>query len=381
MFRSYRAYSVLASVLMLTAACSYQSLSTPPGYSEQTLRSLCDHGAPLQVENRGVFDSVDAHGYLMLAAQLTRQPPENWLEYHAMRLEYLPDTGLHVTVINLQGEEESELLPADWITCTDNAMELRMPSDAFYVWASVGVHMRRLRLQVTPDAGLVLQALWEEKGMAAVVFPVKFSGDSWALFARDEPASHVHPPPPPTFAAIGDCQDLSGDYSPDGTSVAMDGVVDYRSAASQFFRSEIVGKQQEITDGPAPVALRIAHASDGGLVVSLVRADGTQIDRQLDADRLACEQGRWLAKGKKEMGPALMLLVASGGARWEDLQISRDRQGALLVHGIYRSRAVLFLIPTGSTEELLMRFKSLPDSGVVSPPAVDSSPAKYFRTH
>jgi hypothetical protein len=366
--------------LLLAAACSYQDLSAPPGYSEQRLSSLCDHGAPLQVENRGVFDSVKGHGYLLLAAQLTRQPPENWLDYRAMRLEYLPDTDLRVTVINLQGEEESELLPADWITCAGNAMELRMPSDAFYLWASVGVQTRRLRLQVTPDAGLVLQALWEEKGMAAVVFPVKFSGDSWAHFARSNPASHVHPPPPPTFAAIGDCQDLSGDYSPDGTSVAMDGVVDYRSAASQFFRPEIVAEQQEITDGPAPVALRIAHASDGGLVVSLVRPDRTQIDRQLDADRLTCEQGRWLAKGRKEMSPAWMLLLASGFARWEDLQLSRDSQGALLVHGIFRNRAALFLIPTGDTQELLMRFKLLPDSGVVSPPEVDPPPAKYFRT-
>jgi hypothetical protein len=238
-------------------------------------------------------------------------------------------------------------------------MELKLPSDAFYIWAAVGVKTRHLYLQVARDGGLVMRHVWEEKGMAMMVFPLKFTGDGWASFAPDHSGEHPPVQPALALASLGDCQDLSGTYEPVATSVRLDGSIDEWSARAQFFRPEIVGEQAMADDAPDPQALRLVHMADGSIQLALVLPDGQQQERFLDAATVSCESGQWLAKGKKDLMPAWMLLTGSAGGNWEDLKLSRDRDGALLVHGTRRTRGTLFLIPHGETATLFMRFALL----------------------
>jgi hypothetical protein len=53
--------------------------------------------------------------------------------------------------------------------------------------------------------------------------------------------------------------------------------------------------------------------------------------------------------------------MGSGGVSWEDLSLWRDSDGALMVLGTYRSRGAIFLIPTGNTSKMFMRFELVPD--------------------
>jgi len=224
----------------------------------------------------------------------------------------------------------------------------------------VGVKTRRLRLQVTEGDGLVMQHLWQEKDMAAVIIPLKISGDAWATFLPDHPADHLPVGPDVVVASIGDCSDLSGTYSLDGGSVRLDGSVDRRTASDQFFRPEIMGDAAEAADVPEPLSLQVAHSIDGGSELRLLLSDGGHRDRFLKADTVTCETGHWVARGKKEMLSAFMLLTGSVGASSEDLRLSRDHEGALMVRGTYQAGGLLFLIPTGTTtDELFMRFPLL----------------------
>ena len=147
---------LLMSGLALVGGCSFNEVIDRPDYADNALSSLCDYGQPLTVMNRGIYDSRGGRGDLLLAGQLSNQPVESFLNFRSLRLEYIPNTGLGVTLISLRGVEQSELIPATWIRCADDAMELDLPSDAFYVWASVGVKTRRLRLQVARDDSLIL---------------------------------------------------------------------------------------------------------------------------------------------------------------------------------------------------------------------------------
>ena len=333
--------------------------SKPPDYAASTLHSLCIHGKPLTVSNRGIFDSSTGRGDLLLAGQLSDQPVENLLNFRALRLEYVADTGLHVTLVSNRGVEQSEQIPASWVHCADDAMELDLPSDAFYLWASVGVKSRHLRLQVAPDDSLILHSAWEEKGMGAIVIPLKFSGDSWARFPPHEPATG-EAAAPIAAAYIGACHDLTGTFAVDGVSIRLDGSIDKRDAGSQFFRPEIMGDMGPSAE-PAAVALSVAHVADGGIELALLKPDGSSVVRRLEADRVSCESERWTAKGEKDGMSPFMLLMGSAGVSWEDLTLWRDSYGALMVRGIYRSRGALFLIPAGSTSELFVRFELLPD--------------------
>ncbi|MEE4163800.1 MAG: hypothetical protein V2I25_14960 [Woeseiaceae bacterium] len=331
-----------------------------PLVAGQELRSLCDLGYPLILQNRGFYQSSNGTGELLLVAHVANRPVESFLEYRSVALDYRPDDGLLVTLTDARGAEETELIPSDSIRCAEDAMELDLPGDVFYLWASVGVKSRRLRLQVTEDGGLLMQQLWEEKGMVAVVMPVKFTGDGWASFPPYDPVNQPVAGPGVTVPGIGDCQDLSGDYSTDGVSVRLDGSLDRRSASDQFFRPEVVGNDATEDDDPAAVLLRVLHSTDGGIVLHLVLPDGQYRERTLSADTVTCEAGQWLATGKKDRLPAFMLLTGSIGSRAENLQLFRDREGALLVHGTFRSGGLLFLIPTGTTtEQLFMRFPLL----------------------
>ena len=352
----------LALTLALLAGCSYQEMSERPYYAEAPLHSLCEHEGPLTVGNRGIFQNRHGGGEVLLVGQLTGQSLETYLGFRVLRLVYVPDSGLEVTLVDVLGAERSELIPAQWISCADNAMELELPSDAFYYWSSVGVNTRRLRLQVAADGGLVLQHLWEEKGMAVMVLPLKFSGDGWARFPPDNQAAGAEPLPTMAVGAVDGCPDLAATYSADGTGVKLDGTVAHLGADAHFFRPETAG-DHAMQPGDAPaIALRVVHTADGDIDLTLLRADGTQLERRLDGPRLSCDHGRWLAKGTKDWTPALMMAMGSMGARWEDLVLWRDLDGSLLVHGIYRSRGAFLLIPVGATtEELFVRFELLRD--------------------
>ena len=352
--------SLLISAPILVGGCVYESMSAPPEFSEQALQSFCDYGRPLVLRNRGYYQSQNGAGELLLAAQLTNQPVESFLSYQSVRLDYQPDAGLAITLTDTLGIEQAELVPVDWIHCADDAMELELPANAFYIWASVGLKTRRLRLQVSEDGGLVMRHLWEEKGMVAVVMPVKFSGDGWASFLPDDLADHPPAVPAAAITRIGECQDLSGTYSLDGVSVHLDGSLDQRTATDQFFRPEIMGETATGNDNPEPLFLQIVHTGDGGIKLRLLMQTGEHRDRLIAADTLTCETGHWVAKGKKDRMPAFMLLTGSIGGSSEDLRLSRDREGALMVHGTHRSGGLLFLIPTGTTtEELFIRFPLL----------------------
>jgi len=350
---------LLMSGLALVGGCSFNEVIQPPDYADNALSSLCDYGQPLTVMNRGIYDSRGGRGDLLLAGQLSNQPVESFLNFRSLRLEYIPNTGLGVTLISLRGVEQSELIPATWIRCADDAMELDLPSDAFYVWASVGVKTRRLRLQVARDDSLILHNVWEEKGMGAVVIPLKFSGDSWASFPLNDSAT-FETPPQVAATFIGECDGLIGNFSVNGTSVRLDGSMENRSAEAQFFRPEIMGELAQ-PDGPVAVTLRITHAAEGGIELALLRQDGTLSIRRLEASQVSCTQGRWIVKGKKDVMSPFMLLTGSGGVSWEDLALWRDSDGALMVLGTYRSRGAIFLIPAGNTSELFMRFELVPD--------------------
>jgi hypothetical protein len=353
------ALPMLMSGFAFVSGCSFNEIIERPDYADNALYSLCDYGQPLTVKNRGIYDSRSGSGDLLLAGQLSNQPVESFLNFQSLRLEYLPNTGLHVTLVSLGGVEQSELIPATWIRCADDAMELDLPSDAFYVWASVGVKTRRLRLQVARDDSLILHNVWEEKGMGAIVIPLKFSGDSWATFPLDDSIT-FETPPQVAATFIGECDGLIGDFSVNGTAVRLDGSMENRSAEAQFFRPEIMGEPAQ-PDGPAAVALRITHAAEGGIDLAMLRQDGTPSIRRLEATRVFCTQGRWIVKGKKDVMSPFMLLVGSGGVSWEDLALWRDSDGALMVRGTYRSRGAIFLIPAGSTSELFMRFELVLD--------------------
>jgi len=351
---------LLISAPILISGCTYESMSAPPEFSEQALQSLCDYGRPLDLRNRGYYQSLNGAGELLLVAHLSNQPVETYLSYQSVRLDFQPGAGLAVTLTDTQGTEHAELIPLDTIHCADDAMELELPANAFYTWASVGLKTRRLRLQVTRDGGLVVRHLWEEKGMAAVVMPVKFTGDGWASFLPDDPADHPTPGPAVAVAGIGDCQDLSGTYALNGVGVRLDGSLHQRTATDQFFRPEIMGQTPADDDAPEPLSLQVAHTGDGGLELRLLLPAGEHRDRFIAADTLTCETGHWLAKGKKDRLPAFMLLTGSIGGSSEDLRLSRDREGALQVYGTHRSGGLLFLIPTGTTtEEFFMRFPLL----------------------
>ncbi len=350
---------LLISVLALVAGCSFSDIIERPNYAGSNVSSLCDYGQPLTVKNRGIYDSRGGSGELLLAGQLSNQPVESFLEFRSLRLEYLPNSGLDVTLISLGGIEQSELFPAKWVRCADDAMELDLPSDAFYVWASVGVKSRRLRLQVAQDDSLIVHSIWEEKGMGAVVIPLKFSGDSWAKFSLDDSAA-FEIPPQVAATVIGECDSLIGKFSVSGTSVRLDGSMEDRSAAAQFFRPEITGEPAQ-PDVPDAVTLSITHAAEGGIDLALLWQDGTLSTRRLEAARVSCTKGRWVIKGKKDVMSPFMLLTGSGGVSWEDLALWRDGDGALMVRGTYRSRGAIFLIPAGNTSELFMRFELVPD--------------------
>jgi hypothetical protein len=353
--------ATLVLTLALSTGCSSQWKTERPYYANAPLHSLCDHDGPLTVANRGIFDAPNGGGELLLAAHLTNQPVEAYLGFWALRLAYVPERGLEVTLVDTRGAELSELIPAAWIRCGDNAMEVELPSDAFYVWASVGVKSRRLRLQVTADEELVMQNLWEEKGMAVMVFPLRVAGDGWAMFPPDDPAIHAEPRPIMTVGLVNGCPELAATYSVDGTSVRLDGSIDYRAADAHFFRPETAGgSAMQPGDAPA-AALRIAHAGDGSIDLTLVRTDGTELVRRLERQSLSCDEGRWLAKGVKERMPVIMLAMGTMGSWWEDLLLWRDVDGALMVRGIYRSHGAVFLIPTGTTSELFVRFDLLPE--------------------
>jgi len=351
---------LLISAQLLVSGCAYESLTAPPAFSERALQSLCDCGRPLLLRNRGYYQSLNGAGELLLVGHVANQPAEAYLGFQSVRLDYQPDKGLAVTLTGNQGTAQAELIPAEWIHCADDAMELKLQANTFNVWASVGVKTRRLRLQVTDDGGLVMRHLWEEKGMAAVVMPVKFTGDSWASFTPDDPADRPAAVAAVTIASIGDCQDLSGTYALEGVSVRPDGSLDQRTATEQFFRAEIMGPPTAGENAPEPLSLQVLHTSDGGIVLRLLLPDGEHRERLLAADAVTCETGRWIAKGAKDRLPAFMLLTGSMGGSSEDLRLSRDRDGALMVHGMHRSGGLLFLIPTGtSTHELFMRFPLL----------------------
>lgn len=352
----------LLGALVLIGGCSFEEMSLRPGFTEQRLQSLCDVGRPLVLQNQGYYQSNNGAGQLLLVAHVTNRPLESYLAYRSVALDYRSDDGLIVTLTGPRGAEESELISVDLIRCAEDAMELQLPTDVFYLWASVGVKNRRLRLQATEDGGLVMQHLWEEKGMVAVVMPVKFSGDGWANFLPYDSADYpdAGADADVTVSTIGDCQDLSGDYSVDGVSVRLDGSLDYRSASDQFFRPEVTEEALTDTDDPAPLFLRLIHTSDGGITLRLMLPDAIHRERVLEADSVTCESGHWIARGQKDRLPAYMLLTGSAGSRSEDLQLSRDPEGALLVHGTLRSGGLLFLIPTGTTtDQLLMRFPLL----------------------
>ena len=351
---------LLMSGLVLLNGCSFNETIERPDYAENTLYSLCDYSQPFTVNNHGIYDSRGGRGDVLLAGQLSNQPVENLLDFRSLRLQYLEDTGLHVTLVSQRGVEQSELIPTTWIRCVDDAMELDLPSDAFYVWASVGVKTRHLRLQVASDYSLILHNVWEEKGMGALVIPLKFSGDSWASFPPDDSVTY-ETSPQVTTEIIGECDGLTGNFAVNGTSVRLDGSVDNRSAEAQFFRSEIMGDLAQ-PDGSPAAALRISHATEGGIDLTLLRQDGTPSVRRLEAARVSCEQGRWIVKGEKDVMSPFMLLMGSGGVAWEDLALWRDSGGALMVLGTYRSRGAIFLIPVGNTSEMFMRFELVPDT-------------------
>jgi len=346
-------------IIALISGCSFNETIAQPLYADDALYSFCDYGKPLTVKNHGIYDSRSGRGDLLLAGQISNQPVEQFLNFRSMRLEYLPDSGLSVTLVGLDGVEQSELIPATWIRCADDAMELDLPSDAFYVWASVGVRTRRLRLQVALDNSLLLHSVWEEKGMGAVIIPLKFSGDSWASFPLDD-ATAFETPRQVAATVVGECDGLMGDFSVNGTSVRLDGSVENRSAEAQFFRPEITGEQKQAEESAA-MTLRVNHAAEGGIDLSLLRQDGTITTRRLEATQVSCTEGRWIVKGKKDVMSPFMLLMGSGGASWEDLALWRDVDGALMVRGTYRSRGAVFLIPAGSTSELFMRFELIPN--------------------
>lgn len=358
-----RAISLVLPLLMsgiaLVTGCSFNEAVQRPEYADDALYSLCDYGQPLTVRNRGIYDSGGGHGELLLAGQLSNQPVESFLNFRSLRLEYLPNTGLGVTLISLYGLEQAELIPATWIRCVGDAMELELPSDTFYIWASVGVKTRRLRLQVTRDDSLILHNVWEEKGMGAIVIPLKFSGDSWASFQLDDSAI-FETPPQLAGTLIGECDGLNGNFSVHGTSVRLDGSMENRTAEAQFFRPEIVGQLAQ-PDGPPAVAMGITHTAEGAIDLALLRQDDTISIRRLEATQVSCVQGRWIIKGKKDVMSPFMLLMGAGGVFWEDLALWRDSDGALLVNSTYRSRGAIFLIPAGSTSELFMRFELAPE--------------------
>jgi len=350
---------LLMSGLVLLTGCSFNETIEPPDYAENTLYSLCDYSQAFNVNNHGIYDSRSGRGDILLAGQLSNQPVENLLGFRSLRLQYLEDTGLHVTLVSQGGVEQSELIPTTWISCVDNAMELDLPSDAFYVWASVGVKTRHLRLQVASDNSLILHNVWEEKGMGALVIPLKFSGDSWASFPPDDSVTY-ETSPQVTTEMIGECDGLTGSFAVNGTSVRLDGSVDNRSAEAQFFRPEIMGDLAQ-ADGSPAAALRISHPTEGGIDLALLRQDGTPSVRRLEAARVSCEQGHWIVRGEKDAMSPFMLLMGSGGVTWEDLALWRDSDGALMVLGTYRSRGAIFLIPAGNTSTMFMRFELVPD--------------------
>lgn len=354
----WRSLPTLTIGLAAIAGCSFNETIEPPDYAQKPSYSLCDYGRPITVSNRGIYDSRSGRGELLLAAQLSKQPVESLLGIDALRLEFVADTGLQVTSIRPGGAEHTELIPSDWIRCADGAMELTLASDAFYIWASIGVKTRRLRLQVATDDSLLMQHIWQEKGVGAFVIPLKFTGDGWASFLPRGPAGQAAPvnvASPPT----GGCAGLQGRFSANGTSVRLDGSVEARSAEAQFFRPEITGQPVQ-TDAPAVQALRITQTAEGGIGLTLMREDGTSSERWLEASRVACAQGRWNVNGKKNAMSPLLLLMGTGGTTWEDLVLWRDVDGALMVRGTYRTRGALFLIPAGNTSELFMRYELAP---------------------
>ena len=358
---------LLAGSVLMLAGCSFKDVTAPPAYAEQPLYSLCGHGRPLTLSNRGQYESRLGMGEVLLAGQLSTQPVENFLSYSAVRLEYLPDAGLQVTLISPFGAELVELLPAAWIHCAGDAMEVKLPSDAFYIWASVGVKTRRLRLQVTADDSLVLRHLWEEKGMMAIMLPVRIGGDGWSIFQADEAAKYGVQPAPALVAQRGECQDLGGTYSMVGESVRLDGSLERRTAEAQFFRPEIMGDRALPAEGWNPVGLEISHEPDGAIVLALLRDDGSRLDRRIDAAQVDCTEGRWLLAGEKDWSSPWLLLFGSGGATWEDLVLWRDGEGALMVRGAFQSRAVVYLIPVGDiSSEIFIRYELL-DASPSSP--------------
>ena len=136
--------------------------------------------------------------------------------------------------------------------------------------------------------------------------------------------------------------------------------MDKRSAKDHLFRPEVLDEAAAPEDWPEPESLQVAGTGDGAIELRLLFPGGQHHDRLLEAETVTCEAGHWLAKGKKDRLPAFMLLTGSVGSKAEDLRLSRDHEGALLVHGSYRSGGLLFLIPTGTTtDQMLVRFPLL----------------------
>ena len=155
------------------------------------------------------------------------------------------------------------------------------------------------------------------------------------------------------------CESLNGDYRTEGQVVAIDGRLDRRTAAAHFFREEIVGANAVREGGAEPTRLELIQDESTAITLNLHGPDGLLASRLLPAQDIDCVKGRWQYDGDVKAHSAWLLMAASGGVYWENLSLWRDRNGDLLVNGVYKSRTVLLLVPFGQTQNLFVAFPKL----------------------
>ncbi|NHN36238.1 hypothetical protein G8764_02905 [Pseudomaricurvus alcaniphilus] len=355
-----------------------------PDYAyPQNLVSLCGQTRELTIANRGEFESSswDAHGKsrLLLSSQLLPQEPAQQRRYQHLRIAVTPAPALTVSGFDSYGQVHTQTFAQDNIHCDeDGEMLLSFPSSSYYLWASVGSKSKVLALWTNNAGGLVLHNRWHEEMRGIVGGSI--SGDAWATFAafdsaaaaagsvvttahgsstsQSSPAAQNLSLSQTTAAGEAtDCANLSGDYGVKSEVVHLDGSLAYRQALEQFFRVEIIGEHPVNQDKIKGDRLRVRQDLIANtLALELYDGDEQLVSRQFESSELSCEAGRWQVKGAKKMASAWLLLIASGGVRWENLTLWRDHNGDLLVEGTHKSRSALFLIPVGDTRTLFMAF-------------------------
>ena len=356
-------------VILLLAGCVHQeSVTTRPEYAyPQHLVSLCHEPGTLSVSNLGIYASSEwgkSSGDLLLSSQLLPAEPAVHRDIERVRLVFAADATLLVTAYDARGDTLEHRIPAADIECgVDGELLVHFPSFSYYFWASVGTRDRELALWTNRDGGLVLHNRSKETHAGLVGGTV--TTDAWALFdALSSPTpvgleSETRDGVPVESFTGNSCPQLTDDYEPVGQVVHADGSLDTRTATEQFFREEIIGIDP--VNQQRRVGTRLAvHQDQHGIELRLYDAEELLATRLLEESMIRCEAGRWRIQGETQFESAWLLIIASGGAHWENLSLWRDDAGDLMVEGVFKRRVALFLVPMIDTQTLFMVFPLKP---------------------